>query len=604
MKKALLSLVLSTLLLLSLIVPVGAASVDGATIDKSLTASLSIYKYDITSAERDEVWTTGSYTSTGVTDLDGVNAILGNPTIVNTLPNGDTSYGYAIKGVEFTYLKLADVQTISNNGVIETLYGFDSEDVLAILGLSFDDATTAQGGVFYFRTDALNAALADSIAANATAVKDSLESYVTANGGTALAETDSYGYVSVEGLELGLYLVVETKVPEHVICTTNPFFVSLPMTTVDGSEWNYDVTVYPKNQTGMPTLEKSVREALSSTGKTEEFGKTATASIGDVVDYKIDSKLPTITSKASYLTAYTFVDTVESGIAYNKNDVVLKFTDGNGAVLATWTETDETAKFTVTYGENSMTVAMTEAGLSEINPAYSDSLLTISYSATVTEGASLGDDSNDNEVTLTWKRTSQSYYDTLKACCHVNTYGIDLTKEFSDGNGDFSKVNFYLENSTDGYYVTAEKTEGIYYVTGTASSEADATVFVPTSEGKLVIRGLEDDSYVLTETATAAGYRLLAEDICIDITTAESDIVCTTCTAKLLTASASINYTEIEMDSDGTSENALVPLTVVNNKELDLPDTGDSGVLISGIGAAVALVILFLLFGSKKKSHN
>lgn len=28
------------------------------------------------------------------------------------------------------------------------------------------------------------------------------------------------------------------------------------MTTIDGKDWNYDVTVYPKNQTGNPTLEK------------------------------------------------------------------------------------------------------------------------------------------------------------------------------------------------------------------------------------------------------------------------------------------------------------------------------------------------------------
>ncbi len=32
------------------------------------------------------------------------------------------------------------------------------------------------------------------------------------------------------------------------------------MTTIDGKGWNYDVTVYPKNQTGSPNLEKTVRE--------------------------------------------------------------------------------------------------------------------------------------------------------------------------------------------------------------------------------------------------------------------------------------------------------------------------------------------------------
>ena len=48
-----------------------------------------------------------------------------------------------------------------------------------------------------------------------------------------------------------------------VIDTTAPFFVSLPMTSVDGNNatdggtrWMYDVTLYPKNLTGIPTLEK------------------------------------------------------------------------------------------------------------------------------------------------------------------------------------------------------------------------------------------------------------------------------------------------------------------------------------------------------------
>ena len=50
--------------------------------------------------------------------------------------------------------------------------------------------------------------------------------------------------------------------------------------------------------------------------------------------------------------------------------------------------------------------------------------------------------------------------------CHVFTYGIDLTKLFSDGKGDFSKVEFLIQNKTDNYFVKAElnKDEGIYYV--------------------------------------------------------------------------------------------------------------------------------------------
>jgi hypothetical protein len=65
-------------------------------------------------------------------------------------------------------------------------------------------------------------------------------------------------------------MIVETKVPDMVTSTCNPFLLSLPTTTIDGNEWNYDVTVYPKNATGMPDLEKNVRESKADTGKTRE----------------------------------------------------------------------------------------------------------------------------------------------------------------------------------------------------------------------------------------------------------------------------------------------------------------------------------------------
>ena len=97
---------------------------------------------------------------------------------------------------------------------------------------------------------------------------------------------------------------------------------------MDGKNWNYDVTVYPKNQTGNPTLEKTVREDKNSTGKntgsltdiTDGYAHTATASVGDVVDYQIISTLPTITSKATSLTTYTFADTLREGIRYNRSE--------------------------------------------------------------------------------------------------------------------------------------------------------------------------------------------------------------------------------------------------------------------------------------------
>ena len=582
------------------------------TIDPGKKASLSIYKYDITKAGTDGVWDAESYVSTGLHD----------DTVIDKLSK------YTIQGVEFTYLRVADIAM--NNELVESqrqvgvLYGFDGSErsnaVLSAIGLTGADTHKTEDGINYFTSDMLNNKLSTALTANATTVKNELEAAIK-SGGVVMAETDVTGHTSASDMEQGLYLVVETCVPENVTSTCNPFFVSLPMTTIDGTAWNYDVTVYPKNQTGNPTLDKTVREAKDSTGKNtgsltdikDGYGHTATASVGDTVDYQIISTLPTITSKASSLSEYTYVDTLSKGIRYNKNDVVIEFFKDAGCTdkITTWDETS--GKFAVAYDDaaNTMTIRMTESGLSEINEAtsvyidsvkrgYSDCTMRITYAATLTADAKMGDTDNPNEVVLTWKRTNTTYFDTLKDCCHVYTYGIDVLKRFSDNGGNLRNVKFRLHNDTDDVFVIAEQKDGVYYAKGFAAKKADATTFVPNSSGHIVVKGLEDDVYSLTETATDKGYVLLKDAIKIVIKTAENG-QCEKCGAKLLTASATVNGKDVTM-SDG---NAIVPLTVVNNPGFDLPKTGGYGTWMFTIGGVALLgAAAFIVIRSRKQHKN
>ena len=581
------------------------------TIDPAKKASLSIYKYDITKASADGVWDAESYVSTGLHD----DAVI------------DKLSKYAIQGVEFTYLKVADItmnnELVDNQRQVGVLYGFDTSDrsnaVLSAIGLTAADAHKTEGGVNYFTSDALNNKLSAALAANATTVKNALEAAVK-NGGVAMTETDATGHTSASNMEQGLYLVVETRVPKMVTSTCNPFFVSLPMTTIDGSEWLYDLTVYPKNQTGNPDLEKTVRESKNSTGKnngsltdiTDGFEHTATASVGDIVDYQIISTLPTITSKASGLSEYTYVDTMSKGIKYNKQDVVIEFFKDAGCTdkITTWDE--GSGKFAVTYDDtaNTMTIKMTESGLSEINEAttvytdsvkrgYSDCTMRITYAATLTADAQMGDKDNPNTVTLTWKRTNTTYYDTLEDCCHVFTYGIDVLKQFSDGKGNIQNVKFNLHNDTDNYYIIADLKNGTYYAKGVTTKKSDATTFIPNSNGHIIVRGLEDDAYSLTEIATDKGYVLLKEAVKIVITTKENG-ACEKCGAKLLTASATVNGKDVTM----TDGNAVVTLTVVNNPGFDLPRTGGRGVWMYTVGGVLLLGAAAFIVIRSRKQHK
>ena len=578
------------------------------TIDPSKKASLSIYKYDITAAGNDGAWDVESYVSTGLHD----------DAVVDKLSK------YTIQGVEFTYLRVADITM--NNEVVDgqrqvgVLYGFDNSDrssaVLSAIGLTGADTHKTEGGINYFTSDMLNNKLSTALTANATTVKNSLETAVK-SGGVAMPETDATGHTSASDMEQGLYLIVETRVPENVTSTCNPFFVSLPMTTIDGAAWNYDVTVYPKNQTGNPDLEKTVREAKNSTGKnngsltdiTDGYAHTATASVGDTVDYQIISTLPTITSKASSLSEYTYVDTLSKGIRYNKNDVVIEFFKDAGCTdkITTWDEAS--GKFAVAYDDaaNTMTIRMTESGLSEINEAtsvyidsvkrgYSDCTMRLTYAAALTADAKMGDTDNPNEVELTWRRTNNTYFDTLKDCCHVYTYGIDVLKRFSDNGGNLRNVKFRLHNDTDDCYIIAEQKDGVYYAKGFASKKSDATTFVPNGSGHIVVKGLEDDAYSLTETATDKGYVLLKDAIKIVIKTSENG-QCEKCGVKLLTASATVNSKDASM-SEG---NAIVPLTVVNNPGFDLPKTGGYGTWMFTIGGVALLgAAAFIVIRSRK----
>ena len=689
---------MSLVLLLSCAPAVFAAEMDFATIDQNASCSLTIWKFDYTNARKDGVWDKDDFVSTGWQESYVEDTLVnthrkGDAENQNgtTLGNGTTSKGYAIAGVEFTYQKVADIVTFEDQGTAQILYGFhktEAANLLKAIGLENGanrcvEADSLDSNRFYYTSDVLNKALAQSLEANSTTVKNALESYIRV-GGTAMTPTNENGKTIARDLPVGLYLLVETKVPEMVTSTTNPFFVSLPMTTVTGNEnsgsqdggtaWNYNVVVYPKQETGIPTLEKTVREAKTDTGKnegsasiTDGYAHTATGSAGDAMEYQIVSTLPTITSQATALTTYNFYDTLCAGLSYDKASGVTVefFTDAactNKA--ASWTA--DSGKFTVTYSDDDrhMTVDITKAGLDEINgtaankngslyAGFSNYTVRVTYRATIHSDNtfSYGEKGNDNSVVLTWKRTSGDYYDTLIDDCHVFSFGMDLTKLFSDVDAEtaaqtklYDSVKFKIRNQTDGYWIVARRNEqeGIYYVTGHTDQEAEATVFTPvtvgTSHGHILVKGMEEDTYTITETKTANGYTLLKNAITVSITvTEDTNHSCDVYAKDVLgvlqndphysfdggenlklanipqralshnypTSSATVDKRDVTMLEDNGSANAEVPLTVKNTKGFDLPQTGDHGTwMYSLIGILVMAAAAGVIVVTSKKKHD
>ncbi len=827
-------------------------------IDVSEDGSLSIYKYDFTAASEAGAYSTeGGVNATGKTDA----------TLESALAE------YAIKGVEFTYLWVGDIEqysiTSGTGSQLNLVYEIP-EKLAAILGLADENGSvleldssgnvTASGqvdtdlaatdmtdshisttcdkaGYLHYTSDQISTALKNLIEADDVAAKDALEDYVITlhddtedyvTTGTSdsvmndhtkshtLTETDENGYTAVDGLDLGLYLVVETAVPENVTETVNPFFVSIPMTnetayeyTIDedgnvvyetdsegnkiptedgGQSWFYDIVVYPKNQTGNPTLDKMVRnatgEAADQTGESEgteyivtnltdaysdygavsdldgdgqisandfalqrgdgtysttnngvnalagvtdrtdadgnydtdnandgtsadvsgtnavtadetvageyQYSSTTTASSGDILDYILVSKLPHISSTATFLTQYMFEDYLCAGLTYNDDIRIAFYTsaadaytnnttnavsiwtqrttseityDKDGNEVVAITEGDyEVGYITIDKGSNlgrtKLTVDITTNGLALINgnngdkdptTGYSDYYMVVYYTATVDADDSLvlGDEGNENDVTLTWSRTNMSYYDTLDDKAIVYAYGVDLTKEFSDGNGSYTDVTFNLYNRTDGYYVIAkyDETDGVYYVTGKSTSQSEGTVLTVNESGKLIILGLEGDVYGLTELTTTTGYSLLADEITIDITSACRSIQAEVAgwtgqnyaaanagdniggkvamvIGDLNAGSATVDgilatmlsdtfltYSETsESEADGvetSSANAIVKLVITNTSNFTLPLTGGAGLyLVTILGVAAVAAGCRVAFGKKKDRRN
>lgn len=584
-------------------------------IDMTQKGSLTVYKYDLTAAEEDGIDTSEEkFANNGKEDEKAK----------------EEFKNYVISGVEFTYLHLGNIHTEHKQNEIQILYDIP-EKLEKILGMD-----NKRGNHQYTSTE-LNYSLKELLAQE-TEGRNQLEQYVNhADEKKNMPLTDKNGKTSVTELPLGLYLIVETKVPANVHTTVEPFFVSLPMTDHEGEAWFYDVEVYPKNQTNIPDLDKLIKQH-DDNGKLP-YEDIATGSQGDIMDYIFVSHLPKITSEATYLTQYTFTDQMDIGLTYNE-DVSLYFykteeearNHDKEKAIQVWEAKEKLFKTEYrgeTSGKSKMIITITKEGLEKINTKLSNKWMVIAYSCTINTDDSpvLGDSGNINEVTLEWKRTNMEEIDTLEDRAKVYIFGLNIQKMFSDQKGKFQDVKFLLQNKTDGYYLKAKGENGVYYITDQekGTSEKEGTVFNPGEKGNLTINGLEADTYILTEIATANGYSLLKEPMVIDIRSTVDDIIPSRTTLYDILditnnpnkevietpgerASASIDGTnttmsEFHSETGIVSANGRVDIEVINNKTFKLPQTGGYGTWIftlAGCGAALGGVVLVTRRSNKK----
>lgn len=158
---------------------------------------------------------------------------------------------------------------------------------------------------------------------------------------TKEATTDAEGKASFDDLDLGIYLVEETKAPNGIVAGA-PFIVSVPMVNDASDAWNYDVIAYPKN----------------TETKTEKTVKDADKNIQDLYSYTITADAPTW-GQGKSLQKFVFNDQLDPRLAFDK---VTEVKAGNTVL----NPTDYTVDAPSAGNNNTLTVTLNSEGLGKV----------------------------------------------------------------------------------------------------------------------------------------------------------------------------------------------------------------------------------------------
>lgn len=216
-------------------------------------------------------------------------------------------------------------------------------------------------------------------------------------------------------LDLGIYLVEETKAPSQVVNKTANFLVSVPMTNEDGDDWVYDIIANPKNETvydGITLIKKgkTIKVNGSETEETLknvsfELQKKETTGWTKVDEYKTNgSGVINVTGLAP--ATYRFIETNLGGTDDNKGYILdgktaYEFTvQTDGKIQVGTTEASESATITVYNEKPSL-----EKSVENANGSY-DNDTDASVGDTVTWKVEASVPSNVNEL-KTYKLTDK-----------------------------------------------------------------------------------------------------------------------------------------------------------------------------------------------------
>ncbi len=397
----------------------------------------------------------------------------------------------------------------------ETFFATDGD------GADYFNVDETDGTVTLIDKD--NADLAALAKAAVAYAKDTNNNVAVAATATPTAgENGEVADVVFSGLALGYYAIDTTLGTVCALTNTNS-----------------DETLFEKNF--VPTIDKVVEEDSSSS-----WGKVNDAEIGDTVKFKT-----TVTVKPG-ATKYVVHDKMEAGLTFNDDIKIEGLEKGEDKDYTVSTSCDDNCTFEITF---------TETYLSSVK---ADTDVVITYSAVLNNNAEIVTETNDN---TTWLTYGDNATQTEESTTQTLTYYFNLTKTDKEGN-QLDGAEFTLSNA-DGVMKFVE-IEGGYRVATAEDTNTTETIVA----GAVVIKGLDADTYILTETKAPAGYNLLDDPISVTVNKATVD-------------------TTIEFEAvDEKVENLTGGL---------LPETGGIGTTIFYIVGALLVVGAVILLITKKR---
>lgn len=153
----------------------------------------------------------------------------------------NTSNDKPLAGVEFTIWKVADIE--QDTSPLSNV-GFKFVPVSTLTSLTAEDFKSDKTDADKYTEEIYDKVLA-KLNKNKKVEDGTLDGAIKAT--TKIDDTTGKASAKFTDLDLGLYLVQETKAPSQIVNKTANFLVSVPMTNEAGKAWNYDVVAEPKN---------------------------------------------------------------------------------------------------------------------------------------------------------------------------------------------------------------------------------------------------------------------------------------------------------------------------------------------------------------------